>query len=415
MTPTEKMIQRLNGQPALICLQAMDGMPDEMKRPPMEIQDGIAIIQVCGLLDSGDCGITSYGEIQSDLASAMADVSVRGILLAINSPGGSVNGLFETGDAIAKANTVKPTWAVASTMAYSAAYWLASQAGRIYVAPVSGGVGSIGVFCAHRDMSGMLAQMGVEVTLISAGKGKEDGNPYQPLSVSGRKEMQSHVNRMYGEFVGAVSRGRNMAAADIIALGAELCDGSKRAIASGLADAMGDVATAWVDLITNLGAPGAEQFQPQKKDNSMTETEIQAAALAAAEAKTAADLAATQAAELAATLATELAATEAAKLAAQTATDELVAKATAAGYGAALEIVELCAVAGKPGLAASFIGQKFTRAQASAEILKQRAADGGAEITSNIHADASTDTEVRPSQSPVVKACEARALAASKR
>jgi signal peptide peptidase SppA len=418
VTPTEKLMKRLNGQPALICLQAMEDMPDEMARPALEVQDGIAIIQVCGVLgnDSGCCN-TTYGQIQQDLAAALADPSVRGILLNTNSPGGSVDGLFETGAAIAAANATKPTWAVASPMAYSAAYWLASQAGKIYVPQVSGGVGSIGVFCAHMDMSGMLAKMGMAVTLISAGAGKTDGNPYEPLSAEAQKKIQADVNRMYGEFVGAVSRGRGMAAADIIALGAELCDGSKRAISSGLADNTGDVATAWVDLISVLGAPDASQFE-MKGNNSMNEQEIQAAADLAA-ANTAAELAASAlaAADLAATelAATELAASQAAAAAIQLTTDELVANAQAAGYGAAGEIVELCAVAGKPGLASGFIGQKFTRAQASAEILKQRAAESGVEITSHIHGDASTDTEVRPSQSAVVKACEARALAASKR
>lgn len=151
----------------------------------------------------------------------------------------------------------------------------------------------------------------------------------------------------------------------------------------------------------------------------MNEQEIQAAAALAAS-----EPAVTQAAEIAAT---ELAATEAAALAAaavataaqaaatQLSTDELIANATAAGYTAAAEIVELCAVAGKPGLASGFVAQKFTRAQASEEILKQRSADSGAEIASHIHADASTGTEVRPGQSAIVKACEARALAASKK
>jgi len=420
MTPTEKLMKRLNGQPALICLQAMEDMPDNLARPALEVQDGIAIIQVCGVLgnDSG-CADTTYLQIQQDLATALGDSSVRGILLNTNSPGGSVDGIFETGAAIAAANAVKPVWAVASPMAYSAAYWLASQAGKVYVPQVSGGVGSIGVFCAHMDMSGMLAKMGMAVTLISAGKGKTDGNPYEPLSPEAEKKIQADVNRMYGEFVGAVARGRGMAAADVIALGAELCDGSKRAIASGLADNTGDVATAWVDLISILGAPDASQFE-MTRNNSMNEQEIQAAAaLAAAEANTAAELAATALASSKLAAATKLAEQATADLAAaaasQLTTDELVANAQAAGYGAAGEIVELCAVAGKPGLASGFIGQKFTRAQASAEILKLRVAESGTEITSHIHGDASTDTEVRPSQSAVVKACEARALAAIKR
>ena len=235
-------------------------------------------------------------------------------------------------------------------------------------------------------------------------------NPYEPLSPEGRREIQALVNRMYGEFVGAVSRGRDMPAADIIALGAELCDGSQRAIASGLADETGDMAAAWVDLISSLVAPDAMQFQ--MKEHSMIDTKAQAAAQAATE-LAAAELAAKATAEADKANAVKVAADLAA--ANKISTDELVAQAQAAGYGAAGEIVELCAVAGRPGLAVGFIAQKFTRAQASGEILKLRAAEGGDEITSHIHGDASTDTEVEPGQSAIVKACEVLAAAASKR
>jgi hypothetical protein len=91
--------------------------------------------------------------------------------------------------------------------------------------------------------------------------------------------------------------------------------------------------------------------------------------------------------------------------------DALVAEAQAAGYNAAAEIMELCAIAGKPALASEFTSKKFTRAQASAELLKLRAAESGPEIQSHILPDAGTNAEAKPSQSPVVKIAEAMAAA----
>jgi len=108
---------------------------------------------------------------------------------------------------------------VQSTSAYSAAYLLASQANRIYCSPVSGGVGSIGVFCTHFDLSGALEGAGIKVTLVSAGKGKTDGNPYEPLSETALADMKQYVGYLYGEFVGAISRGRGLATAGIVEYG----------------------------------------------------------------------------------------------------------------------------------------------------------------------------------------------------
>jgi ClpP class serine protease len=65
-------------------------------------------------------------------------------------------------------------------MAASAAFWIASQADELVVTP-SGSVGSVGVFAAHDDISALQEQLGVKTTLISAGKDKTLGNPFEPL------------------------------------------------------------------------------------------------------------------------------------------------------------------------------------------------------------------------------------------
>ena len=236
----EQISEHLGGRPALIRMEAVCASYDPK---PYQVADGIALIHVCGVLSNGDWGDTTYESIQHQVKTALADTLVRGILFRFNSPGGSTDDCFETGDLIAKATKQKPCWAAVDTMCFSAAFLLASQTEKIYVAPKSGGVGSVGVFCAHFDYSRMLQSMGVNVTLVSAGKGKTDGNPYEPLSPAARKDLQSQVDRLYGEFVGYVSRGRHMDAAGIVKIGAHCFDGADDAIASGYADAAGDLET----------------------------------------------------------------------------------------------------------------------------------------------------------------------------
>jgi signal peptide peptidase SppA len=94
-------------------------------------------------------------------------------------------------------------------MAASAAYWLAAQADEIVSLP-SGVAGSIGVFMAHKSLARALEQEGIDVTLISAGKFKVEGNPYAPLDEEAQGFMQSRVDDYYASFTRAVAKGRGV-------------------------------------------------------------------------------------------------------------------------------------------------------------------------------------------------------------
>ena len=126
-------------------------------------------------------GLTSYEGIKKQLADAVADDRVKAIVLDIESPGGLAVGAFETAAAVRDALAVKPVTAIVNGMAASAAYAIASGAGKI-VSIESGISGSIGVRLIHLDNSRKLDREGVTPTIISAGDGKADANPFQPLT-----------------------------------------------------------------------------------------------------------------------------------------------------------------------------------------------------------------------------------------
>lgn len=173
----------------------------------------IAVLPISGTIShraglmSNISGGTSTEQFTQWLRAAVADPTVKSIVLDIDSPGGTVDGVPELADEIYKANQSKPVTAVANTQAASAAYWLGSQAKEFVVTP-SGEVGSIGVFGAHEDMSQALDKAGVKVSLISAGKYKTEGNPFEPLSDEARAALQDSVNGYYDSFTRAVARGR---------------------------------------------------------------------------------------------------------------------------------------------------------------------------------------------------------------
>jgi ClpP class serine protease len=99
-------------------------------------------------------------------------------------------------------------------MAASAAYWIGTAADELWVAP-SGQVGSIGVFAAHEDISEALKMEGITISLVSAGKYKTEGMPYEPLSAEARASMQRMVDDFHTMFVAAVARNRGVATSTV--------------------------------------------------------------------------------------------------------------------------------------------------------------------------------------------------------
>src|SRR3990167_6451821 len=144
----------------------------------------VAVLPIHGVIShrinvmSDISGGTSIERLTAQFREALANPDVKTLVFDVDSPGGAVDGVPELASEIFEARGRKKMIAVASTMAASAAYWLASAADELVVTP-SGEVGSIGVFAMHEDWSKWLDQEGIKVSLISAGKFKTEGNPWE--------------------------------------------------------------------------------------------------------------------------------------------------------------------------------------------------------------------------------------------
>lgn len=203
---------------------------------------GIAVIPVVGTITQRAgmmtewCGGSSTQQISAALGEALRDDAVSQILMEFDTPGGSVFGVAELGDEIREAAKTKPVVGIANSLSASAGYWLMSQCSEAYVTP-GGEVGSIGVWMAHEDWSQALAESGVVTTMISAGKFKVEGNPYEPLGEDARAFMQSRVDDYYAAFVKAVARGRGVGVQQVRdGMGQGRVLGAEQAKASGMVD-----------------------------------------------------------------------------------------------------------------------------------------------------------------------------------
>lgn len=205
---------------------------------------GVAVIPLMGVLTQRAdwmremSGATSCEKFCKEFKEAVDDPNVGGIVVHVDSGGGSVFGVQETAAMVAAARGPKPIIAMVNSMAGSAAYWIASQCDEVVVAP-GGQVGSIGVICCHQDMSEMDKMLGMKITYITAPEGgyKAEGNPDEPLSPEARDYMQATVNEYYKPFVDAVASGRKVSGK---AVREEFGKGrmvtAARAVALGMAD-----------------------------------------------------------------------------------------------------------------------------------------------------------------------------------
>jgi len=198
---------------------------------------GVIAHRMGGMDDSS--GGTSAERIGKTLDRIAADPQIGTIVYDINSPGGTVPGIQELAAQMFALRGQKKQVAQVNSLAASAAYWLASQCDEIVSLP-SGTAGSIGVFSVHEDLSAALEKEGIKVTLISAGKYKVAGNPFEPLSDEEHAVIQTRVDAAYAQFTKDVARGRGVDASAVRSgYGEGRALPAKDAKAAGLIDRIG--------------------------------------------------------------------------------------------------------------------------------------------------------------------------------
>ncbi|MEN5084266.1 S49 family peptidase [Bosea sp. TWI1241] len=204
--------------------------------------DGVAIAQMRGkLVNRGawigaSSGLTSYEGLGALFSVMRADTAVSRVVLDVDSPGGEAAGAFEAAAALRALDAEKPVTVLVNAVCCSAAFLVSSGASEILVTPTAS-VGSVGVIIVHLDRSASLEKAGLRPTIIHAGAGKADFNPFEPLPEAVRADVQREVDTLYGEFVATVAahRPKRLTEEAIRTAGARVFRG-RAAVEAGLAD-----------------------------------------------------------------------------------------------------------------------------------------------------------------------------------
>ena len=220
-----------------------------------------AVVDVEGEIDRE--GRASADIVAEGLKAAFEHPGTKGVLLRINSPGGSP---VQAGQIYAEVRRLRakhpgvPLHAVVAEMAASGGYYVAAAADRIYVNPASL-VGSIGVVIDGFGFVGTLDKVGAERRVLTAGENKAFLDPFSPLPEKQREYAQAMLADIHEQFIGAVREGRGPRLRETPEMFSGLVWNGRRAIELGLADAVGSVDGVARDVI---GVEEVVDFTPRE-------------------------------------------------------------------------------------------------------------------------------------------------------
>lgn len=201
-----------------------------------------ALIEITGEIDS-DSPTASVDTIMPALQDAFNDEGSVGLVLRMNSPGGSpVQSAIVNNEItrLRKLHPNKPVYVVVEDMCASGCYYIAAAADRIYVSQGSI-VGSIGVLMSSFGFSGLMNKLGIERRLMTAGENKAMMDPFQPQNPRHRAYTQSLLEEIHQQFIAAVRSGRGKRLKNSPEIFSGLFWTGESAIRLGLADGLGTV------------------------------------------------------------------------------------------------------------------------------------------------------------------------------
>ena len=218
---------------------------------PEKLVDGkhTALINVHGTIEA--TGDASAEKINGALQSAFGDKGTAGVIMRINSPGGSPVQSGIVHDEIRRLRSKHPDiplYVVVEDLCASGGYYVASAADKIFVDKASI-VGSIGVLMDGFGFTGAMDKFGVERRLLTAGANKGFLDPFSPQDEKQKAHAQILLGEIHRQFIEVVRKGRGTRLKETPEMFSGLMWTGSQSIAMGLADDLGTVDSVARDLI----------------------------------------------------------------------------------------------------------------------------------------------------------------------
>jgi protease-4 len=185
------------------------------------------------------------------LQAAFKDKNTQGVVLRINSPGGSPvqsQTIYDEMRRLRQKYPEVPLYAVVEDVCASGGYFVAAGADRIYVGKASI-VGSIGVLMNGFGFTGLMEKLGVERRLITAGENKAMLDPFSPLDPKEKKHVESLMKDVHEQFIGVVREGRGKRLKETPEMFSGLIWTGQKSVELGLADGIGSLESVARDVV----------------------------------------------------------------------------------------------------------------------------------------------------------------------
>ena len=230
----------------------------------LALRGKIKVIYLTGMImDRDEETVLSFsGTTQSSLKKirkAIKDDSIKGVLLRINSPGGTVGASQEINQAVTELKAEKPVVTSMGDITASGGYYIACATDKIYANPGTL-TGSIGVIMNMLNFKGLADKVGVYPEVIKSGKFKDIASPYRQMSEEERNLLQAIIMDSYDQFVTAVATGRKMKREEVLKLADGRIFTGRQAKTVGLVDELGSQK----DAIEGLQAMCKEKYKLKK-------------------------------------------------------------------------------------------------------------------------------------------------------
>ncbi|MBI5920142.1 MAG: S49 family peptidase [Betaproteobacteria bacterium] len=217
-----------------------------------KLGDGVkhtALVQLTGVIQAK--GDASAERITAALQSAFEDKGTQGVILRINSPGGSPVQSGMINDEIVRLRAKFPNipfYVVVEDICASGGYYVAVAADKIFVDKASI-VGSIGVLMDGFGFTGTMEKLGVERRLLTAGQNKGFLDPFSPQDANHKEHAQQMLGEIHKQFVEVVRKGRGKRLKETPEMFSGLMWTGAKSIELGLADAYGSIDSVARDVI----------------------------------------------------------------------------------------------------------------------------------------------------------------------
>lgn len=221
----------------------------EAINPDKQTDRHTALIELRGVIQAK--GDANADDVISALQAAFDDSGTAGVVLRINSPGGSPVQAGIITDEIHRLRAKhadKPLYAVVEDVCASGGYYVASAADKIFVDKASI-VGSIGVLMDGFGFTGSMDKLGIERRLLTAGESKGFLDPFSPQNEAHKAHAQSMLNDIHRQFVETVKRGRGQRLKESPEMFSGLMWTGAKSIELGLADDFGTIDSVARDII----------------------------------------------------------------------------------------------------------------------------------------------------------------------